>query len=62
MQMIGHKTRAMLDRYNIVSDGDLQEAALKLDRADRKTEVAKSPESDTVRSRFGHVSTRKAVR
>jgi integrase len=31
MQMTGHKTRAVFERYNIVSHGDLTEAARKLD-------------------------------
>jgi integrase len=30
MQLAGHKTRAVFDRYNIVSDGDLRGAAAKL--------------------------------
>jgi integrase len=30
MQITGHKTRAILDRYHIVSEGDLREAAWKL--------------------------------
>ena len=29
MKITGHKTRAVLDRYHIVSPGDLQEAARK---------------------------------
>jgi len=31
MEIAGHKTRAIFDRYHIVSDGDLQEAANRLD-------------------------------
>ena len=33
MQLSGHKTRAVFERYNIVSPGDLREAAQKLDRS-----------------------------
>jgi len=33
MQLSGHKTRAVFERYNVVSDGDLREAAVKLSRA-----------------------------
>ena len=31
MMMTGHKTRSVFERYNIVSDGDLREAARRLD-------------------------------
>src|SRR5205814_3106037 len=31
MQISGHKTRAIFDRYHIVSDGDLREAARRLE-------------------------------
>ena len=31
MQMTGHKTRSVFERYNIVSAGDLREAAKRLD-------------------------------
>jgi integrase len=33
MQIAGHKTRSVFDRYHIVSDGDLREAAQKLDQS-----------------------------
>ena len=33
MQMAGHKTRSVFDRYHIVADGDLREAAHKLEVA-----------------------------
>jgi hypothetical protein len=54
MEMAGHKTRAIFDRYHIVSEGDLREAAKRLDAAltsqtttlttTRGTETTKQPE------------------
>ena len=34
--MTGHRTRAVFDRYNIVSEGDLVEAAQKLDQVAKR--------------------------
>ena len=35
MTLTGHKTRSVFERYNIVSDGDLRDAAARLDSAVR---------------------------
>ena len=35
MQLTGHLTRSVFERYNIVSDGDLRDAAARLDLARR---------------------------
>ena len=42
MRLTSHKTRSVFERYNIVSDGDLHDAAEKLDRADGVFENAKN--------------------
>jgi integrase len=33
MQVMGHRTRSMLDRYHIVSPGDLQDVARRLNQS-----------------------------
>ena len=44
MQMTGHKTRAVFERYNIVDEGDLFEAARKLEQATfRNSQSGNSP-------------------
>ncbi len=40
MQISGHKTRTIFDRYNIVSESDLQDAARKLDRRVESLDLA----------------------
>ena len=47
MMMTGHKTRSVFERYNIVSPGDLRDAARRLDEARGHT--------------FGHTATKTAV-
>ena len=37
MKLTGHNTRSVFERYNIVSDGDLGDAARRLDRGRPKT-------------------------
>ena len=43
MKLTGHKTRSVFERYNIVSDGDLGEAARKLDVSYRHASGASPP-------------------
>ncbi len=47
MTMTGHKTRSVFERYNIVSGGDLTDAAAKLDalRGDHTSDHSQAPEA-----------------
>jgi len=49
MKLTGHKTPSVFARYDIVSDGDLRDAAVKLDRA---------KETCAARTRAGAMGTR----
>jgi hypothetical protein len=50
MHLSGHKTRSIFDRYDIVSDGDLREAARRLDGHDLGTVGQTGVESPSVSS------------
>ena len=40
VRVTGHKTRSVFERYNIVSDGDLRDAAKRLDGATLRAKEA----------------------
>jgi len=46
MQMTGHKTRAVFERYNIVSEGDLDMAARCLDKIATVTNTVTNSQFD----------------
>lgn len=48
MQMTGHKTRSVFERYNIVSAGDLRDAAKRLDAASKTISTATGTISGTI--------------
>ena len=65
MQMTGHKTRSVFERYNIVSECDLVEAAKKLNTLqpvppalDRDGLAATKPAQRRSRAQFGHSGAR----
>ena len=53
MQMTGHKTRSVFERYKIVSPGDLRDAARRLDASTRTRLGTRSGVTGTISETIG---------
>ena len=62
MTMTGHQTREVFERYNIVSDGDLDEAARRLDAATVTATVTKTVTVGAARRVSGGPRARKSLK